>query len=296
MTLALLLGGGLAMGLLLLYTGLFPARIPLATALERVHHAREHRRPSTGSASPWTHYVGAPLASTSFGANLQRRFATDLRVADRRLEDLLGRMVLAFVVGLLWAPVVAALMAAGGVTVSWVVPAWGSVSLGVVGALVPVLAMRSEAGRRRLSFRHALSCFLDLVAVRLAGGAGVDGALGHSAQTGQGWAFAGIRQALAEARLMGEPPWTGLARLGEELGIPELGELAASTALAGGEGARVRSSLGAKARAIRTRGLAEAEAAAQSASERMSLPVVLLMLGFVAFLGYPAVMQVFTGL
>ena len=134
------------------------------------------------------------------------------------------------------------------------------------------------------------------MSVRLAGGAGVDGALNHSADTGQGWAFAEIRQALDEARLLGEPPWSALARLGDALGINELGELAASTALAGGEGARVRSSLGAKARSIRTRGLADAEADVQSASERMSLPIVLLMLGFVAFLGYPAVMQVFTNL
>jgi hypothetical protein len=78
--------------------------------------------------------------------------------------------------------------------------------------------------------------------------------------------------------------------------IGELNELAASVTLAGDEGARVRGSIAAKARAIRVRGLADAESAAQSANERMSLPIVLLMLGFVVFLGYPAVMQVLTGL
>ena len=95
---------------------------------------------------------------------------------------------------------------------------------------------------------------------------------------------------------MGEPPWTGLDRLGTDLGISELNELAASVTLAGDEGARVRASIAAKARSIRVRGLADAESAAQAASERMSLPIVLLMLGFVVFLGYPAVMQVLTGL
>ena len=44
------------------------------------------------------------------------------------------------------------------------------------------------------------------------------------------------------------------------------------------------------------RGLADAESVAQAASERMSLPIVLLMVGFVIFLGYPAVNQVLTGL
>src|SRR3546814_7918519 len=84
--------------------------------------------------------------------------------------------------------------------------------------------------------------------------------------------------------------------LGEALDIPELGELAASAALAGSEGARVRTSLSAKARSLRLRGLTDVEAAAQSASELMSLPVVLLMFGFVIFLGYPAVDRVLQGI
>ena len=55
-------------------------------------------------------------------------------------------------------------------------------------------------------------------------------------------------------------------------------------------------SIAAKARDLAPRGLADAESAAQAASERMSLPIVLLMFGFVVFLGYPAVMQVLNGL
>jgi Flp pilus assembly protein TadB len=187
-------------------------------------------------------------------------------------------------------------MLAGGVSVSFILPAWLSIALALVGGLVPVVALRAKAADRRRAFRHALGCFLDLVAVRLAGGAGVESALTLSARTGQGWAFRELREALAESRRMGEPPWNGIDRLGTALGISELNELAASVTLAGDEGARVRHSIAAKARAIRLRGLADAEGAAQAASERMSLPIVLLMVGFVGFLGYPAVMQVLTGL
>jgi Flp pilus assembly protein TadB len=187
-------------------------------------------------------------------------------------------------------------MVAGGVHVSFTIPVWLSVALAAAGAVVPFVALKAAAAERRQAFRHALGCFLDLVAVRLAGGAGVDSALTLSAASGVGWAFSELRQALAEARLMGEAPWTGLDRLGTAIGVGELNELAASVTLAGDEGARVRGSIAAKARAIRTHGLADAESAAQSASERMSLPVVLLMVGFVVFLGYPAVMQVLTGL
>ena len=230
------------------------------------------------------------------GERFARRIERDLRVTGQGCEELIAKQFVCALVGLLWAPSVAALMDAGGVSVSFVFPVWMSVLLAAAGCLLPLVALKTASGERRRAFRHALGCFLDLTAVRLAGGAGIESALGLSAASGQGWAFSELRQALTEARLMGDPPWTGLDRLGTQLGVSELNELAASVALAGDEGARVRRSIGAKARTIRVRGLADAEGEAQAASERMSLPIVLLMVGFVIFLGYPAVNQVLTGL
>lgn len=297
MTTNVLLGLGLAAGLLLVIAGMFPARVPLTEALGRINQPRMITPfGSVGNSSLLHRLVGSPIATSPIGVALGKRAASDLRVVGMTLPELVAKMTLTFLVGLVWAPAVAGVMALGGVAVGWALPAWGALLLGVVGATVPLLGLRADAAKRREGFLHALSCFLDLVSVRLAGGAGVDGALNQCADAGHGWAFVEIRQALAEARLMGEAPWNGLARLGTELGVAELGELAASVSLAGNEGARVRTSLSAKARSIRTKGLADAQADAESASERMSLPVVMLMLGFVAFLGYPAVMQVLTGL
>ncbi|MGD9793837.1 MAG: type II secretion system F family protein [Acidimicrobiia bacterium] len=295
MNAAILLGVTTAIGLLLLVTGIVPARPPLSIALAQLH------RPRVSGSAPQhdtllIRFVGRPLAKTSVASRLVGRCASDLRVTARTADDLLAKQALCALTGLLWAPATVALMQLGGVSVSLLLPLWCSAVLGVCGFVVPLLSLKVNAAERRRGFRHALSCFLDLVAVRLAGGAGVESALSSSAKGGHGWAFSEIRQALAEARLMGEPPWTGLDRLGTALQISELNELAASVTLAGDEGARVRGSISAKARSIRVRGLADAESAAQSASERMSLPIVLLMLGFVVFLGYPAVMQVLTGL
>jgi tight adherence protein C len=72
--------------------------------------------------------------------------------------------------------------------------------------------------------------------------------------------------------------------------------LAASIGLAGTEGARVRASLQARAVALRGRQLADAEAAAESATERMSLPVVTMATGFLLFIGYPAAHAVLVNL
>ena len=82
----------------------------------------------------------------------------------------------------------------------------------------------------------------------------------------------------------------------EPISESELTELAASITLAGTEGAKVRASLTAKAAAIRARQLADAETTAQAATERMSLPLVILFAGFLALIGYPALVHVINGI
>jgi Flp pilus assembly protein TadB len=220
----------------------------------------------------------------------------DLAVLGRGPERHLAEKVTLALVGLLFVPAVSALLALGGAALPLVVPLWGALVFMVVGFFVPDVGIRSEASRRRRDFRHALSSLLDLVVVALAGGGGVETALHDAASVGSGWAFVTLRRALDRARLARETPWAALGRLGTELGVSELSELGASVALAGTEGAKVRASLAAKAMSLRTHELAEAETADQAATERMSLPVVLLFAGFLLFLGYPAVQKVLTGL
>ena len=94
--------------------------------------------------------------------------------------------------------------------------------LAVAGFAAPALAVRQEATARRAATRHALAAFLDLVVIAVAGGAGTEAALTYAAATGQGPAFAQIRQALETARLTRQPPWATLGQLGSELGVAEL--------------------------------------------------------------------------
>lgn len=291
MTGALLVGMGVGAGILLVAGGLAPATPPLDRALAGLHHPPEP--PITGEQAPvLTRAAAALLGRSAVASRVVEPFAADLRVAGvSPSEHLAQRLVLA-TVGLVWAPATGALLWAGGARVGVALPLWLSVVLAPLGFLLPSLTVRSRAAERRRAFRHALSAFLDVVAVSLASGRGVDTALHDAAHAGQGWPFIEMRRALFEAQLAGETPWAGIGRLGNELAIPELNELAASAALAGAEGARVRMSVAAKARALRLRGLTEVEAAAHAASERMSLPVVLLMLGFIVFLGFPSIAEV----
>ena len=298
MTPALFAGLGVGTGLLLILSGLRPAPVPLDRALSELHRRRPD--PLGLRAGPGGSFlaraVGSALAPTAYGQRVARSLGADLRITGTTPAEHLAQRAAFTVVALLWAPLATAVMWAGGVPVGAALPAWVSLALAPVGFLYPAVLLRSKAADRRRSFRHAFSSFLDIVSISLAGGRGVDSALHDGAEAGQGWAFAELRQALLESRLLGETPWAGLARLGGELAVPELGELAASAALAGNEGARVRASLAAKARALRLRGLTDIEAAAQSATERMTLPVVLLLLGFIVFLIYPAIDQVLQGI
>jgi tight adherence protein C len=132
--------------------------------------------------------------------------------------------------------------------------------------------------------------------ISLAGGAGVDGALDDAASSGTGWGFRQLRRALDTARLTSAPPWETLGRLGQQVDVPELVELAASLSLAGSEGAKVRASLAARAATMRAHALTDAESTAQSATERMSLPVVFLFGGFLIFVSFPAFQTVLTSL
>jgi tight adherence protein C len=165
-----------------------------------------------------------------------------------------------------------------------------------LGFVVPDLLLRSRADQRRRAFRHALSGYLDLVNVLLAGGAGVETALTAAADAGDGWAFGQLRDVLVRARANRLSPWSAFADLGRRLDIAELVELAASVELAGEQGARIRLSLVAKAHALRGRQAAEVEAEANAATEKMGVPTVLMFLGFLVLLGYPAAVTVMAGI
>lgn len=297
MTIAALVGIGFGLGVALLASGLRPLPMPLEQALGELRRSdRRLPMPITQDVGFVSRVLGPALVHTTWGSRMVGSARADLRITGKSAADYLAARVAFAAIAALWAPLAFAVMRAGGVDLGFTLPLWLALALAPRGFVYPMLELKSNAAERRRSFRHAFSAFLDVVSISLAGGRGVDSALHDAAESGRGWAFDEIRQALLEARLLGETPWAALARLGHDLDVPDLGELAASASLAGAEGARVRSSLAAKAKSLRLRGLAEIEAAAQSASERMSLPVVALMLGFIVFVAYPAIDKVLTGL
>jgi Flp pilus assembly protein TadB len=170
-------------------------------------------------------------------------------------------------------------------------PAVGVLALAgaAAGWFLPDLKLKEQVEQRRKAFQYALSAYLDLVNVILAGGGGIETALVAAADAGDGWAFAKLRHALHRAQRINQPLWTAFDDLGAELGVPELRDLASSIGLAGAQGARIRASLAVKADTLRSHQISETEAAAEATTERMNLPTAVLLLGFLIFIVFPAV-------
>ncbi|TQN32666.1 type II secretion system (T2SS) protein F [Haloactinospora alba] len=219
-----------------------------------------------------------------------------LAVCDRTPDSYLAEKTAAGLVAITVPPLLATVLTLAGISITTPVAGGLWAVFALICWLAPDLALRNQAERNRDELRHAAAAFADLVVISLAGGAGVNGALQDASQSGTGWAMSRIRAALHQAALRREAPWQALGELGARYDVAAFDELAASLRLAGADGARVRASLSAKAHTLRTQHLAQLEADAHSATERMSLPVVLLFAGFLIMIGYPALSLITTTL
>ncbi len=219
------------------------------------------------------------------------RTHTDLAIMNRPFAVHMGTKVLLGVGALVWLPLMAGMLNLGGIGIGTVVPT--VLTLGaVVFFFLPDLVLGKEAEERRRDFRHVVGSFLDLVAMNLAGGRGLPEALMAASSVGDHWAIARIRQALSNARVVGITPWEGVGRLGKELGVDELRDLASALALAGDEGAKIRKSLMARAESMRRKELADVEGQAGENSQSMLVAQLLICAAFLLFLAFPAAYQI----
>ena len=174
------------------------------------------------------------------------------------------------------------------------VPAIGLLGLG--GLLLPVRQLARDAAAERTALRQAAAAYLGLAAMMMAAGSGIEQALHQAAARGSGTGFARLRTALAIAQSTREPLFPALSRLGHDADVRELVELAACANLAGTEGARIRASITTKAATLRQDLLTAQETAANQAAERAAIPTVLITLGYLLLIAYPALSRALTAL
>lgn len=162
-----------------------------------------------------------------------------------------------------------------------------------VGWMWPYLAVRQAAAARRDAYRRVLAVYLDLVAQERSAGRAATPALREAAEASEHPLFRRIRATVASAHWHGNTPWEALRVLGSRIQLPELVDVADLADTAAG-GAAIATSLHTKATALRHAALAADTAQANARSERLTVPVSLLMVTVLGLVLYPTAAQLLT--
>lgn len=181
-----------------------------------------------------------------------------------------------------------------GVSLPFYVPAAAGLAIAALLFITPDLAIRDQAKRAREEFAHALSAYLDLVALKRAADAGPAEALEKAAAVGRGWPFLYLQGALARARLEKIPPYQALSELAAEYDLPVLTDVADIMRGSATDGAAIYKALRARTAALNSELLADQAAEANTASEKMTAPGALLAVLVMLLMAFPAVIRMLT--
>ena len=296
----MLAAGLVAVAVLHAYRLAVPPRSDLASAVRRWDSSRAR--------ATRIQKIGAPRATT-FGGKVQswladqvlrrardaKHLIQDLAVTGATVEQHVGKTTVLVVVGFAGPIVIFGFFNTIGVGLPLV---FGPVA-GVVLAAAMLFVTRQEladnAKRSRAEFRRTLSVYLDLVAMSMQAGRGHAEALPASAAIGSGWAFTHLQDAIDGARFSGTTPWHALGQLGDRFGIRELTDLDAALTLANDDGAKVRTTLVARAETLRSERIADAEAVSAQATESMRFALIVMVFVFLTYELYPSVSRLFAG-
>jgi hypothetical protein len=280
-------GALVGLGAFVAVSELIPSGARMDAALERLNRPGSASLPGR---DPVTYGLGRRLAQALPWLPVP---TADLALLGQDRAVWLASKVTCGLIGLAIPPLLSIVLAASGYTFSWSVPVIAALACGLALFFAPDLVTRTNAAQKRYDFRHALTSYLDLVSLERGAGAGPTEALEAAAQIGGGWAFQRIEAALDGARRVGAAPWTALASLAAETGLPELADLADIAAVAGEEGARILDTLAARAASMRAQALAADRAKAGARGTTMVVPIALLAVGLLTLLIFPILYRTF---
>lgn len=269
---------GVAAGIGILLVGLGLRRRPLQPSLPGID------APETGVRA------GMRRAAGRVESDLQRKqqLGQDAAMVERTLEIHALAKLGGLVVGAVLIIILAVLLS---VSMGVSVPPALVVAIAAGGAFLgwwlPDSMLKTDAEKERERFKQSSEAWLELVAQLVTAGSDEHAALNAAARCSNQPAFTAIRDALAESSALGEPPWDGLRRLSESRRLQFMEPFVAALELAGTTGAGSRQAILSQVDAARSKSLAEADAKAASASEKMGAPLALIGGAFMMLMGYP---------
>ena len=274
MTVVIVLGVLLGLGILQLWWLLFPPAPDVVAELDRWRRERDTISQRSGASEPVSalgrlaRWVEERVRH--YRPGLLENLTPDLAITQRDLQTWLTKVL---GIALVFAIAPAVLMVGrrlgdNQVSLQWVAPVLG-LGLAAAAVVLSLKDLRDEAARGREEYTRALSIYLDLVAMSMEAGQGHAQALPAASQIGTGRAFTEIRSSIDLAPSRGITAWQALGQLGERYRIAELISLRASIELAQDDGARVKASLIARAETMRSARLAAAVERANNATQSM---------------------------
>ncbi len=293
MTGMLLAGALVGLGVTLVVAGLRAPVPDLAAGVARLSGASVTAMPDEGSGA-LDRALSRAAARVALALHLDRHRA-DLAITGTTPTRMAVEKMGYASVGLAFPVLLTSILSIAGLALPVVVPVAAAVGLAIGMSFLPEVELRRRSAAARVQMRRTVCVYLELVALERAADAGAVESLERAAAIGDGPGFGHIRDALLRARLEGRTPWQQLSELSEQLGVPELGDVADIMRLSGEDGAAVLPTLRARAASLRTWLLQSEVTAANEASERMSIPVALLGVAFMALLGFPAFWRILFG-
>ncbi|MGW7673359.1 type II secretion system F family protein [Streptomyces sp. NPDC054775] len=284
-------GGTIGAGLALLIRELLQPQPALGPALKRSAPASlTMPEPDMGREEVWGRWLLARLERLP-GIRIP---TTNLALLGQGPGAFMLKKAALAALGLL-CPVIATIpWLIAGASLPFYVPTGVGLLIAVLLFITPDLAVRDQAKRAREEFAHALSAYLDLVALKRAADAGPSEALEKAAEVGEGWPFLYLQSALRRARLEKIPPYQALAELSAEYDLPVLTDVADIMRGSATDGAAVYKALRARTAALNAELLADQAAEANAASEKMTAPGALLAILVMLLMAFPAVIRMLT--
>ncbi|KRA30995.1 MULTISPECIES: type II secretion system F family protein [unclassified Nocardioides] len=291
---AMVAGGLIGLGLSLLVARMLPVEPDLADVLERVSSNRTRTTTTAPVARTGKERLGLWGIRVLPPGLWVRTPVRELALLRISVAQFYGEKLTFAGLGLAIPPTLTLLFNSLGLGIPLQMPAFASISLGVVMFFVPNYNALEEAKKARYEFAWVLSAYLDLVALERNMGAGVRQAMESATELEGSWVFTRLSEELARSRWSGLPPWDALHTLATELGLPELDDFADIMRLSGEEGAGVYATLRARSAAMRAAMLNDEIARANAVGERMTIPGSLLGVIFMALLVAPALLRMLT--
>lgn len=287
---AVLAGVLLAAGLIAFAVAVLPGTPRLADALDRL----DPDGPSSGVESI---DLTALTRSDRLGSWVVRRLRlrvsdrtrTALRLQGRTVAEFYGDKAALAVTGAVL-PTLVGFMASYAFDIPLYVPAIAGPIGAAIGFFVPDLQLSRTTKSAQSSAVESLLTFIDLVTLERLANASATQALSNAAQVSDAPLFVQMRTALERARLEQHSPYGELRRLADELGLPELNDVADVMQL-DESGAALSGALRARVRELRDAHLSREQIEASAAAEGMTIYMTLPALVFGAIFMVAALMR-----